>query len=208
NRPLWACPPPFSRGRAPPACIIVVDKENAHTRQGIFMIDPRNGSMKDGPKNRLRAQDIHKIVDVFTRQLEIPQYSRLVSFAEIEKNEFNLNLPRYIDSQGAEDIQDIAGHLRGGIPNRDIDALEKYWSVLPGLKSVLFHPLRDHYSQLSILHSQLKQTIYAHPEFVAFTARMNALFATWRQKSAATLKALQAGFHPKEFITALAKDSL
>src|SRR5690349_19203096 len=154
-------------GTGIPACIIVVDKEDAHTRQGIFMIDASGGYIKDGPKNRLRAQDIHKIVDVFIRQLDIPRYSRLVSFAEIEKNEFNLNLPRYIDSQEPEDMQDIAGHLYGGIPNCDIAALEKYWSVLPGLKSALFHPLRDSYSQLSMLHPQLKQTISAHPEFVA-----------------------------------------
>src|SRR2546427_8180955 len=104
-------------GTGIPACIIVVDKENAHTRQCIFMINASSGYMKDGPKNRLRAQDIHKIVDVFTRQLDIPKYARLVSFAEIEKNEFNLNLPRYIDSQAPEDMQDIAGHLCGGIPN-------------------------------------------------------------------------------------------
>jgi type I restriction enzyme M protein len=128
--------------------------------------------------------------------------------AEIEQNDFNLNLPRYIDSQEPEDVQDIAGHLYGGIPNRDIAALEQYWSVLPGFKSALFHPLRDNYAQLSILHAQLKQTIYAHPEFVAFTARMNALFTAWRQKSAATLKALQAGFHPQEVITTLAEDML
>src|SRR5215831_15004359 len=195
-------------GTGIPACIIVVDKEDAYTRKGIFMIDASSGYMKDGPKNRLRAQDIHKIVDVFTRQLEIPQYSRLVSFAEIEKNEFNLNLPRYIDSQEPEDIQDIAGHLCGGIPNCDIAALEKYWCVLPGLKAALFHPIRDNYAQLSIFHSQLKQTIYAHPEFVAFTERMNELFAAWRQKTAATLKALQAGFHPKEVSAALAEDLL
>jgi type I restriction enzyme M protein len=192
-------------GTGIPACLIVVDKEEAHTRQGIFMLDASAGYMKDGPKNRLRAQDIHKIVDVFTRQLEVPKYSRLVSFAEIEQNEFNLNLPRYIDSQEPEDLQDIAGHLCGGIPTADVDALEQYWSVLPGLKSALFHPIRDYYSQLSILHSQLKQTIYAHPEFAAFTERMNAVFAAWRQKSAARLKALQAGCHPKEVIAALAE---
>src|SRR5262249_59317774 len=121
---IVACPATFSQGPDPPACIIVVDKEDAHTRQGIFMVDASSGYMKDGPKNRLRAQDIHKIVDVFTKQLDIPRYSRLVSFAEIEKNDFNLNLPRYIDSQEPEDIQDIAGHLYGGIPNHDIDALE------------------------------------------------------------------------------------
>ena len=73
--------------------------------------------MKDGPKNRLREQDIHKIVDVFTRQDgSDPGYARMVGFDEIEKNDFNLNLPRYIDSSQAEDLQDIEGHLQGGIP--------------------------------------------------------------------------------------------
>ncbi|MCI0692873.1 type I restriction-modification system subunit M [candidate division KSB1 bacterium] len=195
-------------GTGIPACIVVIDKKDARARKGIFMIDASAGYMKDGNKNRLRAMDIHKIVDVFNRQLEIPKYSRMVSFTEIEKNEFNLNLPRYIDSQQAEDLQDIAGHLRGGIPNRDIDALEKYWAVLPHLKSALFDPLRENYSQLSILQAQLKQTIYEHPEFVAFTERMNAVFAAWRDKSAGTLKALKAGCHPKEVIAALAEDIL
>ena len=108
-------------GTGIPACIIVVDKQDAHARKGIFMIDASAGFMKDGPKNRLRSQDIHKIVDIFNRQVELPKFSRMVPFAEIEKNEFNLNLPRYIDSQEAEDIQDIEGHLKGGIPKADVD---------------------------------------------------------------------------------------
>ena len=118
-------------GTGIPACIIVVDKEDAHARKGIFMIDASAGFMKDGPKNRLRAMDIHKIVDVFNRRLELPKYSRMVGFDEIEKNEFNLNLPRYIDSQQPEDIQDIEGHLRGGIPIADVDALAALLGRLP-----------------------------------------------------------------------------
>jgi type I restriction enzyme M protein len=92
-------------GTSIPACIIVVDKQDAQARKGIFMIDASGGFMKDGPKNRLRAQDIHKIVDVFTRQLEVSRCARVVSFEEIEKNDFNLNLPRYIDSQTPEDLR-------------------------------------------------------------------------------------------------------
>ena len=94
-------------GTGIPACIVVIDKEDAQARKGIFMIDASGGFMKDGPKNRLRAQDIHKIVDVFNQQLEVPRYARMVAFEEIEKNEFNLNLPRYIDSQTA---RGPAGH--------------------------------------------------------------------------------------------------
>ncbi len=195
-------------GTGIPACIVALDKQDAHARKGIFMIDASGGFMKDGPKNRLRDQDIHKIVDTFNKRLEIPKYSRMVGVEEIEKNEFNLNLPRYIDSQTPEDAQDIAGHLQGGIPNRDIDALESYWAILPGLKSALFRPLRPGYSQLSILHSQLKSTIYEHPEFAAFIGGTSAHFAVWRTRSAATLKALQAGCHPKEVIARLSEDLL
>src|SRR5262249_16599266 len=119
-------PPNLFYGTSIPACIIVLDKEEATSRDGIFMIDASTGFIKDGNKNRLRAQDIHKIVDTFTRQVEIRRYSRKVPLAEITdpKNDFNLNLPRYIDSTEPEDLQDIDGHLRGGIPERDIEALE------------------------------------------------------------------------------------
>ncbi len=195
-------------GTGIPACIVVIDKEDAQARKGIFMIDASGSFMKDGPKNRLRAQDIHKIVDVFNKRLDVPKYARMVSVEEIERNEFNLNLPRYIDSQTPEDVQDIAGHLQGGIPAADVDALQRYWAVCPSLKSTLFHPLRPGYSQLSILHSQLQQSIYEHAEFTTFIAGMNAHFAAWRKASVSTLKALQAGCHPKEVISALAEGLL
>ena len=118
-------------GTGIPACIVVIDKEDAQSRKGIFMIDASRGFMKDGPKNRLRSMDIHKIVDVFNKRLDVPKYARMVSFSEIEQNEFNLNLPRYIDSQTPADRQDIAGHLQGGIPASDVDVLERYWAVFP-----------------------------------------------------------------------------
>ena len=125
-------------GTGIPACIVVIDKEDAQSRRGIFMIDASGGFMKDGPKNRLRSMDIHKIVDVFNRRLDVPKYSRMVPFSEIEQNEFNLNLPRYIDSQTSEDMQDIAGHLQGGIPASDIDSLKRYWAICPELHHSLF----------------------------------------------------------------------
>ncbi len=187
-------------GTGIPACIIFIDKENAHTRKGIFLIDASGGFIKDGPKNRLRAQDIHRIVDVFTRQLDVSRYSRMVSFDEIEKNDFNLNLPRYIDSQTPEDVQDIAAHLQGGIPIRDIDALERYWAICPDLRTALFQPLRPGYYQLSIPPSQLKLSIYGHPEFATFIAGMNAHFDAWRKAWAKSLKNLKAGCHPRQII--------
>jgi type I restriction enzyme M protein len=195
-------------GTGIPACIVVIDKEGAHARKGLFMIDASGGFMKDGPKNRLRAQDIHKIVDVFTRRLEVPGFARMVGVAEIEKNDFNLNLPRYIDSQVPEDMQDIAGHLQGGIPVADVDALSRYWEVCPQLRHTLFKPSRSGYLELAVEKQGIKSIIYEHPEYAAFIAGMNAHFALWRKKSVLVLKALRSGCHPKEVIAELAEDLL
>ncbi len=172
------------------------------------MIDASAGYLKDGNKNRLRARDIHKIVDVFTKQIEIPKYARMVPFAEIEKNEFNLNIPRYIDSQEAEDIQDIEGHLRGGIPAADVDALQRYWDVCPQLRKALFKKNRPGYLDLAADKQSIKSTIYEHSEFVAFTDSMNALFADWRQRTVKMLKGLTVGCHPKQVIKDLSENLL
>jgi len=195
-------------GTGIPACIVVLDKEDAQARKGIFMIDASGGFMKDGPKNRLRSMDIHKIVDVFNKRLDVPKYARMVPFAEIEQNEFNLNLPRYIDSQTPEDLQDIVGHLQGGVPAADVDAFQRYWAVCPQLRHTLFKAGRPGYVDLAVEKLAIKSAIYGHPEFTTFIAGMKAHFAEWRQTSAATLKALQAGCHPKEVVAALAEGLL
>jgi type I restriction enzyme M protein len=195
-------------GTGIPACIIVVDKQDAHARKGIFMIDASAGFMKDGPKNRLRAQDLHQIVDVFNRRFEVPKYSRTVPVDEIERNDFNLNLPRYIDSQQLEDLQDIEGHLRGGIPDRDVETLCRYWKVCPNLRQALFKSNRPDYVDLAIDKAAIKSTIYGHPEFATFINGMNAHFAAWRDKSAKTLAQLEAGCHPKQVIVALSEGLL
>lgn len=195
-------------GTGIPACIIIVDKEHAHTRKGIFMIDASGGFMKDGNKNRLRSQDIHKIVDVFNRMLDVPKFSRMVPVDEIEKNEFNLNLPRYIDSQQAEDLQDIEGHLNGGIPVADVDALQRYWDVCPSIRKSLFKKNRPGYVYLAVDKADIKSTIYQHPEFTAFIDGMNEHFTAWRKKAAKMLKSLDAGCQPKQMIFDLSEGLL
>jgi type I restriction enzyme M protein len=195
-------------GTGIPACIVVIDKENADRRSGIFMMDASAGYVKDGNKNRLRDMDIHRIVDVFTKELEIAKFSRSVSLEEIERNEFNLNIPRYIDSQQAEDIQDIAGHLQGGIPVADVDALGRYWVVCPGLRAAIFKPLRSGYVALTIPPSEIKSAIFGHSEFVAFSQGMAGLFEEWRSRSAGLLKGLDVGCYPKEVIGKLSEDLL
>lgn len=196
-------------GTGIPACIIVLDKENADNRKGIFMIDASKGFVKDGNKNRLRAQDIHKIVDVFNKQLEIPKYSRMVSVVEIEKNEFNLNIPRYIDSQEAEDIQDIEAHLKGDIPTQDIEDLQNYWSMYPTLRTSLFgESKRKGYSTLKIAQEEIKNTIFSHLEFTKYAKTMEATFATWKEKNTILLKNLTIGLKPKEIIYRISEDIL
>ena len=196
-------------GTGIPACIVVLDKEHAHTRKGIFMIDASKSFMKDGNKNRLRSMDIHKIVEVFNKQIEIDKYSRMVPYAEIEGHEYNLNIPRYIDSQEAEDIQDIEAHLLGGIPNIDIDALEGYWSVFPNLKTALFGKgERAKYSKLKIEKDAVKRTILEHPEFEASAKTMNAVWLRWQKKTTQYLKDLQTGMKPKEVVFDLSEDLL
>jgi type I restriction enzyme M protein len=198
-------------GTGIPACIIVLDKENAATRKGIFMIDASKGFLKDGNKNRLREQDIHKIVDAFNNQIEIPKFSRMVPLAEISdpKNNFNLNLPRYVDSTEPEDIQDIDGHLRGGIPNSDIADLDRYWQVFPNLKATLFTPFnRPGYSALKVAQADIKKTIFGHPEFDTFQKSVTKLFEKWKATQTPVLKEIAVGDRPKVLILALAEDLL
>ncbi|WP_175745303.1 type I restriction-modification system subunit M [Burkholderia ambifaria] len=203
-------------GTGIPACIVVIDKSRAAERvaagTGIFMIDASQGFMKDGPKNRLRERDIHRIVDAFQRRHAVPRYARRVNLEEIERNEHNLNLPRYIDSQMPDDLQDIEGHLRGGIPDADITApdslVSRYWAVCPQLKRALFKPNRPGYVDLAVDKAAIKSTIHGHLEFAGFIDRMNAHFAEWRDVQANALKGLRAGCKPKQVIAELSESLL
>lgn len=198
-------------GTGIPACILVLDKENASARKGIFMIDARNGFKKDGPKNKLREQDLHKIVDVFTKFTEIPRYSRMVPLSEIShsKNDFNLNLPRYIDSSEPEDIQDIDAHLNGGIPERDIDALGNYWDVLPSVRNKLFETAgRAGYVQLKLPLSDIKHVILSNSEFTLFNKSVLDIFEEWQKFNLHILKSFKKNNRPKQLIDALSEDLL
>lgn len=194
-------------GTGIPACIIVIDKEDAQLRafnangesqQGIFIIEASKGFIKDGNKNRLRAQDIHKIVDAFNHEQEIPRFSRMVPLSEIAANEYNLNIPHYIDSSEPEDLHDLSGHLAGGIPDRDIDALSAYWQIFPTLRQDLFEPARPGYSNARVEASEVKATILAHQEFAAFRAGALTPFEKWF--AGCQLDEITRGDSPKQLI--------
>ena len=195
-------------GTGIPAAIILIDKENAESRKGIFMIDAGKGFVKDGNKNRLREQDIRKISDVFNGGLEIPGFSRMVSVSEVESNEFNLNIPRYIDSQDSEDIQDIKAHLNGGIPRSDVEELSKFWNIFPTLKSSLFENLNESYCKLLIDKSEIRDAIFSHEEFKSFIQEMDAVFEDWKTVTTSILNVLDIGDNPKMLIKNIAENLL
>jgi type I restriction enzyme M protein len=198
-------------GTSIPACIVVLDKENAAARKGVFMIDASKGFIKDGNKNRLREQDLHRIVDTFTKQADTPRYARMVPLAEIAdpKNDFNLNLPRYIDGTDPEDLQDIDGHLRGGIPERDLDALGAYWKVLASVRAVLFESAgRSGYARPKLQLTEVKSAIFGHAEFTAFQQKATKVFADWRKATTPRLTRFGKDGHPKALIETIAEDLL
>ena len=198
-------------GTGIPACIVVLDKENAAGRRGVFMIDASKGFRKDGPKNRLREQDIHRIVDILTRQVDVPRYARMVPIDQIAdpKNDFNLNLMRYIDSTEPEDLHDIDGHLCGGIPERDVDALDAYWQVFPSVRSFLFETTgRPGYGRLKPAPTEVKRVILEHSEYSGFQQEVGKAFADWRSANTRSLTGFRQDRDPKKLIETIAEELL
>ena len=195
-------------GTGIPACIIVIDKEGAGSRTGIFMIDASKGFVKDGPKNRLRERDVHLIVDTLLNETEVDKYSRMVPITEVAdaKNDYNLNLPRYIDTSDPEDLHDLDAHFNGGIPNRDIDALVSFWKVLPKLRKSLFiSASRDGYSNLALPANEVATAIADSEEFKKFSAQIHDSLVAWTTHAEKKMKALGDKTRPKDFIVDLSE---
>ncbi len=196
-------------GTGIPACIIVIDKENADERDGIFMIDASRDFIKDGNKNRLRERDVYKITTVFNQRLELPKYSRFVPNSEIkEKNAYNLNIPRYIDSGSAEDLQSIDGHLNGGIPTVDVESLSRYWETFPNLRGQLFKAYRDGFNELAVGKDEVRDTIFGDQEFAAYADTVEAAFDKWKRSVDGKLRAISNTTKPKLLIADISEKIL
>lgn len=205
---IISLPPNLFYGTGIPACILIIDKEGAENRAGIFMIDAGKGYVKDGNKNRLREQDIYRIVTTFNEQItDDPKYARFVPNKEIkEKNGYNLNISRYIDSSNPEDIQDIYAHIHGGIPAVDINALSKYWDAFPTLKDELLSVLREGYYNLNVEENDIRRAIYANDEFSAYGNLIDKAFSTWKSYADTKLKTLDNSVSVKALISELAEN--
>ncbi|WP_297447659.1 type I restriction-modification system subunit M [uncultured Alistipes sp.] len=196
-------------GTGIPACIIILEKSEASNRKGVFMIDAKAGFMKDGAKNRLREQDIRRIVDVWQQQRDVPHFARFVPLEEIERNDYNLNIPRYISAPDTEILQDIDAHLHGGLPAHDIEQLAAYWQVCPSLRNDLFRPhdTRAGYFALNCDAEAVRDTIMDNADFRRQTEIFYRSYAGWCDRYRETLYSLAAGLAPKHLIEELS-DSL
>ena len=152
-------------GTGIPACIIILDKQEASDRKGIFMIDAKDGFVKDGNMNRLREEDIQRIVDTWEAWVDVPHYARFVPQEEIEKNDYNLNIPRYIETRDTEIVQDIEAHLKGGLPKHDIEQLSDYWKALPTLKDELVKDQGNGYYAWAVSREQIDGIINDNEDY-------------------------------------------
>lgn len=152
-------------GTGIPACIIILDKQEASNRKGIFMIDAKDGFVKDGNMNRLREEDIQRIVDTWEAWVDVPHYARFVPQEEIEKNDYNLNIPRYIEARDTEIVQNIEAHLKGGLPKHDIEQLSDYWEALPTLKDELVKEQGNGYYAWAVSREQIDDIINDNEDY-------------------------------------------
>lgn len=191
-------------GTGIPACIVIIDKEDAETREGIFLIDASRGFKKDGNKNRLREQDIEKIVRTFINQEVIEGYSRFVKYSDIlEKNAGNLNVSRYIQKIDDTLPQNIAAHLKGGIPGTDIDSLKRLWNISLALKEKIFTRTDN---QQNIYHlaipsenieEAIRQDINVQKEK---KKEIETMFTQWRDAVKSILLNINSETNPKQLI--------
>lgn len=193
-------PPNIFFGTGIPASIVIIDKKNKDSRKGIFFIDAKDGFKKDGAKNRLREQDIKRIVDAWNAQQPIDHYCRLVEWSEIERNDYNLNIPRYIQPKDTEIQHDIEAHLHGGLPAHDVDEMQEYWNACPSLKVSLFNNTANGYYHLKPAKADIAQVIEKDPSYVSQNGRFSTLLNKWKAEIMPQMKAVGQGARPMELI--------
>ena len=164
-------------GTGIPTIIMVLKHEKDNT--DVLIIDASKGFEKEGKNNKLRACDIKKIADTVAKRETIPGYSKVVSRDEIRANDYNLNIPRYVDSSEAPETWDIYASMFGGIPYSEIEELSEYWDAFPGLKEDLFTKDSEAYASLAV--SDVKAAIKNHEDVERFRTNFTAKFSGFRE---------------------------
>lgn len=160
-------------GTGIPTIIMILKQKRSNT--DVLIVDASKGFAKEGKNNKLRASDIKRIADTVINRLEIPEYSKLVSREEIRQNDYNLNIPRYVDSSEAAESWDIYASMFGGIPKAELAALDGYWKAFPDLKQALFEASDTPYTQLTT--DNIKEAIRNHADVTTFENNFAAAFA-------------------------------
>ena len=160
-------------GTGIPTIIMVLKQKRERT--DVLIVDASKGFAKVGKNNVLRACDIKKIVDVVTSRTDMEKFARVVSRDEIRANEYNLNIPRYVDSSEKAESWDIYASMFGGIPESELADLHEYWAAFPNLKDDLFTSVNSAYCQPRV--EDMKESVFSHPDVVAFTNKYTAAFA-------------------------------
>ncbi len=166
-------PPNIFFGTGIPTIIMVLKQQR--DRDNVLIVDASKGFIKEGKNNKLRACDIKRIADTVINRESIPNYSRVVEKSEIRENEYNLNIPRYVDSSEKAESWDIYSTMFGGIPVKEINELNNYWNALPGLKEAIFAKTSDNYAELK--SEDVKQIISHHQTVKDFVNSFNLSFA-------------------------------
>lgn len=197
-------------GTGIPACIIILDKSGAENRKGMFIIDAKDGYTKDGPKNRLREEDIQRIVDAWNNHKDITYFARFVLFSEIEKNKYNLNIPRYIAPKDNEIIHNIKAHLDGGLPKHDIDILEHYWTACPSMRDDLFIEQKENkgYFDLKCTKEEIRDIIWKHRDFETQKEQYTKHFENWINNVIDKIESIDSNTIPKRLISDISMDLL
>lgn len=161
-------------GTGIPTVILVLKQKR--TNSDVLIVDASKHFAKEGKNNKLQASDIKRIVDAVTNREDHDKFSKVVEKQVLRDNGYNLNIPRYVDSSPAPESWDLHATMLGGIPNSEISDLEEYWQALPQLRSALFTPTSEAYSELAIDKEAVNATISQHPQVEAFIAAYNQAF--------------------------------
>ncbi|PNC23165.1 type I restriction-modification system subunit M [Akkermansia muciniphila] len=159
-------------GTGIPTIIMVLRQKRPN--DDVLIVDASKGFEKAGKNNILRARDIKKIVDIIIARESVEKFSKVVSRDEIRANEYNLNIPRYVDSSENSESWDIYATMFGGIPEKELLELHEYWEAFPSLRNALFAPVNEAYYSLNVPH--LKEAILEHPDVTAFISRYATAF--------------------------------
>lgn len=179
-------------GTGIPACVLVVNKKGAGSRKDVLFINADREYKEGKNQNKLRPEDISKISHTYHTREEIEGYSKIVSHEDLEKEEYNFNIRRYVDNSPPAEPQDVKAHLKGGIPITEVDALNKFWKNYPSLRNDLFKNINSEYTDFVDVNekSDIKARVENHGDLEAKRKKYASKIDSWWKTNLPDLEAL------------------